>query len=203
MYTSKEKVEQAKKIFRKHGGIMRTSEALKHGIHPRTLYFMRDHNYLDVLARGTYRLTDLEPVDYQDIVTVASKVRPGVICLISALSYHEITTQIPHEVYVAISRKMSYPRLEYPPARFFKFSEKSFKAGVDIHKISGIDVKIYSPEKTIVDCFRYRNKIGMDVALEALKLWRRKKNADIGKVMEYAIICRVYNVIKPYVEATL
>ncbi len=203
MYTSKEKVEQAKKIFRKHGGIMRTSEALKHGIHPRTLYFMRDHNYLDVLARGTYRLAELEPVDYQDIVTVASKVRPGVICLISALSYHEITTQIPHEVYVAISRKMSYPRLEYPPARFFKFSEKSFKAGVDIHKISGIDVKIYSPEKTIVDCFKYRNKIGMDVALEALKLWRRKKNADIGKVMEYAKICRVYNVIKPYVEATL
>lgn len=182
---------------------MRTSEALKHGIHPRTLYFMRDHNYLNVLARGTYRLAELEPVDYQDIVTVASKVKSGVICLISALSYHEITTQIPHEVYVAISRKMSYPRLEYPPARFFKFSEKSFKAGVDIHKISGIDVKIYSLEKTIVDCFRYRNKIGMDVALEALKLWRRKKDADVGKVMEYARICRVYNVIKPYVEATL
>jgi len=182
---------------------MRTSEALKHGIHPRTLYFMRDHNYLDVLARGTYRLAELEPVDYQDIVTVASKVKQGIICLISALSYYEITTQIPHEVYVAISRKMSYPRLEYPPARFFKFSEKSFKTGINIHKISGIDVKIYSPEKTIVDCFRYRNKIGMDVALEALKLWSRKKNADIGKVMEYAKICRVYNVIKPYIEATL
>jgi predicted transcriptional regulator of viral defense system len=145
MYTSKEKLEQAKKIFRKQGGIMRTSEALKHGIHPRTLYFMRDHNYLDVLARGTYRLAELEPVDYQDIVTVASKVRSGVICLISALSYHEITTQIPHEVYVAISRKMSYPRLEYPPARFFKFSEKAFKTGIEVHKISGINVKIYSP----------------------------------------------------------
>ena len=203
MYTSKEKIEQAKNIFKDQGGIMRTSEAMKQGIHPRTLYFMRDHNYLDVLARGVYRLAELEPVDYQDIVTVASKVRSGVICLISALSYHEITTQIPHEVYVAISRKMSYPRLEYPPARFFKFSEKSFKAGVDIHKISGIDVKIYSPEKTIVDCFRYRNKIGMDVALEALKLWKRKKNADIGTIMEYARICRVYNVIKPYIEATL
>ena len=203
MYTSKEKIEQAKNIFKDQGGIMRTSEAMKQGIHPRTLYFMRDHNYLDVLARGVYRLAELDPVDYQDIVTVASKVRSGVICLISALSYHEITTQIPHEVYVAISRKMSYPRLEYPPARFFKFSEKSFKAGVDLHKISGIDVKIYSPEKTIVDCFRYRNKIGMDVALEALKLWRRKKNANIRNVMEYARICRVYNVIKPYIEATL
>ena len=125
MYTSKEKLEQAKKTFRKQGGIMRTSEALKQGIHPRTLYFMRDHNYLDVLCRGTYRLAELGPVDYQDIVTIASKVKSGVICLISALSYHEITTQIPHEIYVAISRKTSYPRLEYPPTRFFRFSEKS------------------------------------------------------------------------------
>jgi hypothetical protein len=98
---------------------------------------------------------------------------------------------------------MSYPRFEYPPARFFKFSENSFKAGVEIHNISGIEVKIYSPEKTIVDCFRYRNKLGMDVAIEALKLWRKKKYARIDKVMEYARICRVYNVIKPYVEATL
>lgn len=182
---------------------MRTSEAIKHGIHPRTLYFMRDHNYLDVLARGTYRLAELEPADYQDIVTIASKVKSGVICLISALSYHEITTEVPHEVYVAISRKMSYPRLEYPPARFFKFSENSFKIGVEVHEISGINVKIYSPEKTIVDCFRYRNKIGMDVTLEAIKLWRKKKNARIDKVMEYARISRVYNVIKPYIEATL
>lgn len=203
MYASKEKIEQAKDVFRKHGGIIRTAEALKEGIHPRILYFMRDNKEVDVLCRGTYRLTELEPIGYQDIVTVASKVKPGVICLISALAYHEITTQIPHEVYVAISRKSAYPKLEYPPTRFFRFSQDAFLAGIEVYKISGVEVKIYSPEKTIVDCFKYRNKIGQDVAMEALKLWRKRKDARIDKLIEYAKICHVYNVIKPYVEATL
>ena len=148
-------------------------------------------------------LDELEPIDQQDIVTVASKVKSGMIRLISALSYHEITTQIPHEAHMAISRKTTYPRLEYPPTRFFRFSEEAFKTGIEIHKISGVDVKIYSPEKTVVDCFKYRNKIGLDVAIEALKFWRKKKNARIDKLVEYAKICRVYNVIKPYAEAVL
>jgi predicted transcriptional regulator of viral defense system len=203
MYASKEKIEQAKDIFRKHGGILRTSDALKEGIHPRVLYFMRDNNELEVLCRGTYRLAELGPIDQQDIVTVTSKVKSGVICLISALSFHEITTQIPHEVYVAISRTMAYPRLKYPPSRFFRFSDDAFRAGIEVHKISGVDINIYSPEKTVVDCFKYRNKIGLDVAIEALKFWRKKKNARINKLIEYAKICRVYNVIKPYAEAML
>ncbi|HBR19398.1 MAG: transcriptional regulator [Planctomycetes bacterium GWC2_45_44] len=203
MNINKGKIGQAKSIFQKHGGILRASDAFKEGIHPRTLYFMRDNNELEVLCRGTYRLAELEPIDQQDIVTVASKVKPGVICLISALSFHEITTQIPHEVCVAISRTMAYPRLKYPPTRFFRFSDDAFQAGIEVHKISGIGVKIYSPEKTIVDCFKYRNKIGLDVAIEALKFWRKKKNARIDKLVEYAKICRVYNVIKPYAEAML
>lgn len=203
MYASKGKIEQAKAIFRKHGGILRTSDALREGVHPRILYFMRDNNDLEILCRGTYRLAELEPIGYQDIVTVTSKINSGVICLISALSYHEITTQIPHEVYIAISRQMAYPRLKYPPTRFFKFSKEAFLAGIEVHKISGVDVKIYSPEKTVVDCFKYRNKIGLDVAIEALKSWRKKKNARIDKLIEYAKICRVYNVIKPYVEVML
>jgi predicted transcriptional regulator of viral defense system len=203
MYVSKEKIEKAKVVFRQHGGILRTADALKEGIHPRTLYVMRDNSELEVLCRGTYRLAELAPLDQQDIVTVASKVKSGVICLISALSFHEITTQIPHEIYVAIGRTMAYPKLKYPPTRFFRFSDDAFQAGVEIHKISGIEVKIYSPEKTVADCFKYRNKIGLDVAIEALKFWRKKKYARIDKLIEYAKICRVYNVIKPYVEAML
>lgn len=203
MYASKEKIEQAKDIFRKHGGILRTTDALKEGIHPRVLYFMRNSHELEILCRGTYRLAELGSIDQQDIVTVASKVKSGVICLISALSYHEITTQIPHEVYVAISRTMAYPRLKYPPSRFFRFSDDAFRAGIEIHKISGVNINIYSPEKTVVDCFKYRNKIGLDVAIEAMKSWRKKKNARIDKLIEYAKICRVYNVIKPYAEALL
>lgn len=203
MYTSEKKIEEAKRIFTKQGGILRTSEAIKHGIHPRTLYFMRDHNQLDVLCRGTYRLANLEPVMNMDLITVASKVESGVVCLISALSYHEITTEIPHEIYMAISRQTFYPKLEHPPTRFFRFSENAFRAGIETHVMSGVNVRIYSVEKTIADCFKYRNKLGLDMALEALKLWRKSKNARIDKLMEYANICRVYNIIKPYVEATL
>ena len=203
MYTSDKKIEEAKHIFVKHGGILRTSEAIKHGIHPRTLYYMRDHNHLDVLCRGTYRLSDLEPITNMDLITVAAKVESGVICLISALSYHEITTEIPHEIYMAISRQTFYPKLKHPPIRFFRFSENAFSAGIEIHVMNGVNVKIYSAEKTIADCFKYRNKLGLDVVLEALKLWRKNKNAQIDKLMEYANICRVHNIIKPYVEAIL
>ena len=203
MYTSDKKIEEAKHIFVKHGGILRTSEAIKHGIHPRTLYYMRDHNHLDVLCRGTYRLSDLEPITNMDLITVAAKVESGVICLISALSYHEITTEIPHEIYMAISRQTFYPKLKHPPIRFFRFSENAFSAGIEVHVMNGVNVKIYSAEKTIADCFKYRNKLGLDVVLEALKLWRKNKNAQIDKLMEYANICRVHNIIKPYVEAIL
>jgi predicted transcriptional regulator of viral defense system len=203
MYTSDKKIEEAKHIFVKQGGILRTSEAIKHGIHPRTLYYMRDHNHLDVLCRGTYRLSDLEPITNMDLITVATKVESGVICLISALSYHEITTEIPHEIYMAISRRTFYPRLKHPPIRFFRFSENAFSAGIEVHVMNGVNVKIYSAEKTIADCFKYRNKLGLDVVLEALKLWRKNKNARIDKLMEYANICRVHNIIKPYVEAIL
>ena len=203
MYTSDKKIEEAKHIFVKQGGILRTSEAIKHGIHPRTLYYMRDHNHLDVLCRGTYRLSDLEPITNMDLITVAAKVESGVICLISALSYHEITTEIPHEIYMAISRRTFYPRLKHPPIRFFRFSENAFSAGIEVHVMNGVNVRIYSAEKTIADCFKYRNKLGLDVVLEALKLWRKNKNARIDKLMEYANICRVHNIIKPYVEAIL
>ena len=203
MYTSDKKIEEARHIFVKQGGILRTSEAIKHGIHPRTLYYMRDHNHLDVLCRGTYRLADLEPITNMDLITVATKVESGVICLISALSYHEITTEIPHEIYMAISRQTFYPKLKHPPIRFFRFSENAFSAGIEIHVMNGVNVKIYSAEKTIADCFKYRNKLGLDVVLEALKLWRKNKNARIDKLMEFANICRVHNIIKPYVEAIL
>ncbi len=203
MYISNKKIDETKQIFQRQGGILRTSEALKLGIHPRTLYYMRDHQYLEVLCRGTFRLADLDPLTNVDLVTVASKVKSGVICLISALSYYEMTTEIPHEIYMAISRKTFYPKLKYPPVRFFRFSDNAFKTGVETHKISGVKVKIYSPEKSIADCFKYRNKLGMDVALEALKLWRKRKDSRIDKLMKYAKSCRVQNIIKPYIEATL
>jgi predicted transcriptional regulator of viral defense system len=137
--------------------------------HPRTLYAMRDSGFLEQIARGLYRLADMPALGNPDLVSVALKVQGGVICLISALAFHEVTTQIPHEVYVALKRGVRTPRLGYPPLRIFRFSGKAFTEGVEAHEIDGVSVRIYSPEKTLADCFKYRNKIGMDTALEALQ----------------------------------
>lgn len=125
------------------------------------------------------------------------------ICLISALSFHEITTQIPHEVYVALERGARAPRLDYPPLRVFRFTGKAFTEGVEDHEIDGVSARIYSPEKTLADCFKYRNKIGLDTALEALRLYRQRKPIKVEALIEFARICRVEKVMRPYLEAVL
>jgi predicted transcriptional regulator of viral defense system len=195
-----ESMKKAIKIFRRHGGVLQTGEAINKGIHPRTLYAMRDEGTIERLCRGTYRLADLPPLTNPDFATVAAKIPKGVICLISALSFHEITTEIPHEIHVATLRDTKYPRLDYPPIRIFRFSRNAYTEGIETHTIDGMKVRIYSPEKTIADAFKYRNKIGQDVPVEALKLYWAKKKPDIHSLLHYASICRVSNVIQPYIE---
>lgn len=195
--------EKAKKLFRDRGGMLKTGEALRAGIHPRTLYEMERARILEKLNRGLYRLTDLPPLGNPDLVTVALKVPSGIICLISALAYHEITTQIPHEVYIALERGAEPPRLGHPPIRIFWFSGQAFTAGMETRMIEGARVRIYSPEKTIADCFKYRNKIGLDTAIEALKLYREKKRFKTDDFMQFARVCRVEKVMRPYLEALL
>jgi predicted transcriptional regulator of viral defense system len=193
----------AKAVFRRHGGVLRTSEALRSGIHPRTLYAMRDAGVLERLSRGLYRITDLPPLGNPDLVAVALKVPAGVICLISALAYHELTTQIPHEVYLALPRGAEPPRLDHPPVRVFWFTGKAFTEGIDTPVLDGVAVRIYSAEKTLADCFKYRNKIGLDTAVEALKRYVISRRVRVDKLMAYARICRVEKVIRPYLEALL
>jgi len=183
--------------------MLKTGEALRAGIHPRTLYEMERARILEKLNRGLYRLTDLPPLGNPDLVTVALKVPSGIICLISALAYHEITTQIPHEVYIALERGAEPPRLGHPPIRIFWFSGQAFTAGMETRMIEGARVRIYSPEKTIADCFKYRNKIGLDTAIEALKLYREKKRFKGDDFMQFARVCRVEKVMRPYLEALL
>ena len=195
--------EKAKKLFRDRGGMLKTGEALSAGIHPRTLYEMERARILEKLDRGLYRLTDLPPLGNPDLVTVAMKVPSGIICLISALAYHEITTQIPHEVYIALERGAEPPRLGHPPIRIFWFSGQAFTAGMETRMIESAQVRIYSPEKTIADCFKYRNKIGLDTAIEALKLYREKKRFKADDFMQFARVCRVEKVMRPYLEALL
>jgi len=194
---------QAKEEFSRRGGTLRTGEALDAGIHPRTLYAMRDAGVLVRLSRGLYRLAELPPLGNPDLVSVALKVPKGVVCLISALAYHELTTQIPHEVHVALARGAERPRLDYPPLRVFWFTGEAFTQGVSIHDVDGIPVRIYCPEKTLADCFKYRNKIGLDVAIEALRLYRDRGTVRTDDLMRFARVCRVARVMRPYLEALL
>jgi predicted transcriptional regulator of viral defense system len=194
--------QQARRIFRQRGGTLRTGEALAAGIHPRTLYEMRDSGELEQLARGVYRLAAMPPLSDPDLATVGKRIPQGVVCLISALAFHELTTQIPHVVHLAISRTARSPTLEFPPLQIYRFSGQAFHAGVEVHAIESVEVRIYSLEKTLADCFKYRNKIGLDIALEALRAYRDRRSANLQQVLEYARVCRVEKVIRPYLEAS-
>jgi predicted transcriptional regulator of viral defense system len=200
---------QAKKPFgkergaiRKRGGIVRMSDALRLGINRKTFYAMRDAKVLEQLSRGLFRLRELPPLGSPDLVTVSTRVPQGVICLISALAFHELTTQVPHEVDLAIERgKKKPPRIDYPPIRVFQFSGAAFSQGIDVHTIDGAPVRVYSAEKTIADCFKFRNKLGMEVVLEALRLWRQRRRRSVESLLEYARYCRVERLLRPYLEA--
>ena len=195
--------DKAKTLFRCHGGLLRTSEALRLGVHPRTLYAMHDAGVLEQLGRGLYRLAELPPLGAPDLVAVTRKVPSGVICLISALAFHELTTQIPHAVYIALARGTEPPRLDYPPVRMFWFTGDAFTEGVEIHTLDHVSVPVYTPEKTLADCFKYRNKLGLDVAIEALKLYRQWQRMRLDELLRCARICRVEKVMRPYLEALL
>jgi predicted transcriptional regulator of viral defense system len=192
---------RAKSLFLRHGGVLRTKDALRLGIHPETLYRLRDSRQLARLGRGLYRLSDLPPLGNPDLVTVAMKVPCAVICLISALAFHELTTQIPHEVYLALPRGTEPPRLDHPPIRVFWFSKRVLDFGLEAHKLDGRRVRIYNPEKTIADCFKYRNKVGLDTAREALMLYLERRKKNLNALLEAAEVCRVSRVMRPYLEA--
>ena len=194
---------KGKSIFRRLGGTVRTSEAIRAGIHPRMLYAMRDAGEVERLSRGVYRLAELPPLAHPDLVSVAVRAPEGVICLVSALAYHEITTQIPHEVYLALPRGRRLPALDHPPVRVFWFGVRAFTEGIETHVLDRVRVKVYSPEKTLADCFKYRNKIGLDTAIEALKLYRDHRSVKVNELIRYARVCRVEKVMRPYLEVLL
>ncbi len=183
--------ERARNIFKKHGGTLRASEAIAAGIHPRTLYSMRDTGCLDQAGRGLFRLSGLPPLSEPDLITAAKKVPQGVFCLITALVFHKLTTQIPHEIQMALPRTARRPKLNTPPTRAFRFSTAAYEAGVEEHRIDGVSIRVYCAEKTLADAFKYRNKLGLDVALEALRNYRDLRKPSFQKVLEYARICRL------------
>lgn len=194
-------MHKAIKIITEHGGTIRTGEALAGGIHPRTLYALRDNGTLEMVTRGLYRLASLPPAGDPDLALVAGRIPQGVVCLLSALAIYELTTQIPHRVDLAIPRTARYPVCAGAPLRIYRYALSSYRVGVTQRDVAGTIIKIFSPEKTLADCFKYRNKIGLDIFLEALDAYRKRPGASMQKILEYARVNRVETKLRPYLEA--
>ncbi len=185
------------------GGTIRTSQAVREGIHLRTLYRLRDTGQIEPISRGVFRLSTLPPPSLPDLLVVASRLPKAVLCLISALSFHELTEEIPHTVHVALPRGTEQPRLDHPPLHVVRMSEPCFLASVEMHDIDGLKLRVYSPAKTIVDCFKFRNLIGVDVAIAGLKAFRSRRDFNVEELLSLARTCRVERIMRPYIEAML
>jgi len=182
-------------------GVVRPGDLEARGIPRGHIYRLLRQGLVERKARGLYVASDHDPTPEHALAQVAKKVPKGVICLLSALQHHELTTQLPHEVWVAIPEKARRPRAEYPPLRVVRFSGPALTQGVETHKIEGVPVRITSVAKTLADCFKYRNKIGLDVALEALREAWRERKVTMDEIDRFARVCRVERVMRPYLEA--
>jgi predicted transcriptional regulator of viral defense system len=196
-------IDTAARIFARHEGVMRTSDALAAGIHRRTLYWMRDAGQVEPLSRGVYHLTSHELPAKPDVAAVMRRTPKAVLCLVSALDLHEVGTQIPGEVQIALPRNVRPPRIDYPRVRVFHMSPASLSAGVEERDAEGVTLRVFNLAKTVADCFKYRGSVGSDVAIEALQEVIRERRVAPGEIMEYARVDRVQNVIRPYLEALL
>jgi predicted transcriptional regulator of viral defense system len=198
-----EKTQKIINYFQNHGGVARFSSILKAGFHPDVLTAFEREGKVEKIARGLYRLTNYTFGSHPDLVTASLQAPRGVVCLLSALAFYEATNEIPRSVDIAIPAGTRANKIKYPPVRFYRFSPKAWEAGIENREIEGHKVKVYNLAKTIADCFKFRNKIGMDVVREALKTAVTEKNIRPKEIMQYAKICRVDKIVKPILEAML
>lgn len=194
------KTEQILKLIR-ISGVVSTAEVRSHGIHHEYLRQMCGRGEIVRVGRGLYSLPNPDVTINYGLMLATKTVSRGVICLLSALRFHEIGTQAPHEVWIALDRRAARPRIRHPKMRIVRFSGMALTEGIDEHMIEGVQTRIYNPAKTVADCFKYRNKIGLDVALEALREVLRDRKCSIDELWKYAKICRVTNIMRPYIEA--
>jgi predicted transcriptional regulator of viral defense system len=157
--------------------------------------------YLERVGRGLYVPIDADLTEHHTLAEVCKRVPRGVICLLSALRFHTVGTQNPFEVWLAIDRRDRLPHEPQLPLRIVRFSGKAMSVGIEDHRIEGVDVRVYNVAKTVADCFKYRNKVGLDVAIEALREAWRGRRATIDEIWHYATIDRVANVMRPYMES--
>ncbi len=194
----KEKIYQ---VFKSHNGFARTKDILATGIHHRKINELLASGEIERIKGGLYRLTSMPMVFNQGFVDTSKAVPEGVICLTSALSFYELTTFNPSVISMALPRDTWKPQIEYPPVDFYFFSKKIFDVGIAKINIENHKVRIYDMEKTICDCFRYRNKIGIDIAKEALSEYLKRKDRNLEKLLSYAEICRVKSIIETWLQA--
>ncbi|PIP11899.1 MAG: transcriptional regulator [bacterium (Candidatus Stahlbacteria) CG08_land_8_20_14_0_20_40_26] len=190
-------------FFQKQGGVVRFSAILKAGFHPDSLIALEKEGKVERIALGLYRVVDYEPGSHPDLVIASLQAPRGVICLLSALSFYEATSEIPKYVDIAIPQGTHANRIKYPPVKFYRFAPEVWKVGIEEYKLEGHKIRVYNLAKTIADCFKFRNRIGINTALEALKVAVTEKGTKPKEIMQYAKICRVDNIIKPRLEAML
>lgn len=189
-----------KEFFRSKGGVVRRGELLPTLMTARMLQKYMERGMIQRWGRGLYRLSDENLHDVPEMLMVARKYPSAVICLVSALSFHDMTTQIPHAVDIAIPYQGNAPRSSYPLVRTFRFRDAIYEAGIETHDMQGVPLKVYNMEKTLVDVFRFRNRVGMDVFLEALKMYANNHPVNLPLIHEYAALRGVTRTIMPYLE---
>jgi predicted transcriptional regulator of viral defense system len=182
-------------------GVLRSRDVEAHGIHREYLRRLEHQGLLIRSGRGIYTLPETDFTEHHSLVEANQRVPHGVVCLLSALRFHEITTQAPFEIWLAIHGKAHLPREALLPLHIVYMSGNAFESGIETHQLEGIPVQIYSLPKTVADCFKYRNKIGLDVALEALRESWRGRRCTMDELWHHAKICRVSNIMRPYLES--
>ena len=183
--------------------LLSAADLRSHGWSPQLLLKLHRTGQLQRVTRGLYSLPDSEMTEHQTLVEVCRRVPKAVICLLSALQFHEIGTQLPHEVWIALPEATQTPTIDYPALRIARLRGEAYSEGVETIVEHGSPIRVYSLAKTITDCFKFRHKIGLDVALEALKeAWRQRK-LNIDEVTRYAKINRVVQVMQPYLETVV
>ncbi len=185
----------------RRSGIARFRDLERAGVSGTQLRRLVEQGLVEHVGRGLYRLPGAATTERQDLAVAARRVPEGVICLLSALRFHGLTTQNPFEVWMAIDQKAWRPKIDHPPLRLVYFSGPALSEGVEEHEVSGVTVRVFSAAKTVADCFKYRNKIGTDVAVEALRDFRKRRPKQLESVWRFAQVDRVSKVLQPYLES--
>lgn len=193
------KMQQARELARVRG-VLRPRDLRAHGLPTVYLSRLEDEGRVERIGRGLYRSMEMAPTEQHSLAEACQATPTAVVCLLSALRFHNLGTQSPAEIWLAVGNKDRSPKLEWLPLRIVRFSAAALTTGIEVHLIEGVRVQVFDPAKTVVDCFKYRHKIGLDVALEALREGWRERRFGMDQIWRYAVVCRMTNVMRPYLE---